>query len=75
MLFSIYGKKAPKQNNIGGAILLGVEVGDGWFVRLTRFAREDGLQIAGEHEHVRFSLYTVDAQKGTWRPQRLAPFT
>jgi len=27
--------------------LIGVEVGDGWFVRLTRFAREDGLQIAG----------------------------
>jgi len=43
--------------------LIGVEVGDGWFVRLTRFARGDGLQIAGEHEHVRFSLYTVDNEK------------
>jgi len=28
--------------------LIGVEVGDGWFVRLTRFARKDGLQIAGD---------------------------
>jgi len=28
--------------------LIGVEVGDGWFVRLTRFAREDRLQIAGD---------------------------
>ena len=75
MLFSICGKKAPKQNNIGGAILIGVEVGDGWFVRLTRFARVDGLQIAGDYVHVRFTLYTVDDSKCTWRPQKPALFT
>jgi hypothetical protein len=32
MLFNISGKKRLRQNNIGGALLLGVEVGDGWFV-------------------------------------------
>jgi len=32
MLFSITEKKGLRRNNIGGAILLGVEVGDGWFV-------------------------------------------
>jgi hypothetical protein len=31
MLFSISAKKRLEQNNIGGAILLGVVVGDGWF--------------------------------------------
>jgi len=41
MLFSISVKKSLRRNNIGGALLLGVEVGDGWFVRLTRFARKD----------------------------------
>ena len=32
MLFSIFGKKSLRRNNIGGAILLGVVVGDGWLV-------------------------------------------
>jgi len=64
MLFSISGKKSLKQNNIGGAILIGVEVGDGWFVRLTRFARGDGLQIAGDCTSG--LLYTPSRLCGNW---------
>ena len=41
----------------------------------TRFAREDRNPGAGEHECVRFTLYTVDAPNVVWRPQKLAPFT
>ena len=47
MLFSIFGDPSLRRNNIGGALLLGVEVGDGWFVCFRRYAPEDGLQIAG----------------------------
>ena len=46
MLFSILGKKRLRRNNIVGNFI-GV-VGGGWggMSDLTRFAREDGLQIA-----------------------------
>lgn len=48
MLFSICGKKSLRRNNIGGAILLGVEDGDGWLVTGTRYAREDWNPCVGE---------------------------
>ena len=63
MLFSISGKKTLGWNNIGGAILLGVEVGDGWFVCFDSLRSRRLNPSAGEHEHVRFSLYTVEHWK------------
>jgi len=34
------------------------------YVRLTRFAREDWNPGAGEHEHVRYTLYTATICQG-----------
>lgn len=64
MLFSICGKKSLRRNNIGGALLLGVEVGDGWFVCFDSLRSRRLNPSAGEHEHVRCSLYTVEYWKG-----------
>ena len=64
MLFSISVKKSLRRNNIGGALLLGVEVGDGWFVCFDSLRSRRLNPGAGEHEHVRCSLYTVEHWKG-----------
>jgi hypothetical protein len=63
MLLSISPKKTLGWNNIGGALLLGVEVGDGWFVCFDSLRSRRLNPRAGEHEHVRFSLYTVERWK------------
>lgn len=63
MLFSISVKKSLRRNNIGGALLLGVEVGDGWFVCFDSLRSRRLNPSAGEHEHVRCSLYTVTSWK------------
>ena len=68
-------KKGVGQNNIGGAILLGVEVGDGWFVTGNSLRSRRWAAVLLLYEHVRFTLYTVDAPNVVWRPQKLAPFT
>ena len=75
MLFSMCDKKGVEQNNIGGAILLGVEVGDGWFVTGNSLRSRRWAAVLLLYEHVRFTLYTVVAHKDVWRPQKLAPFT
>jgi len=75
MLFSMCDKKRLEQNNIGGAILLGVVVGDGWFDTENSLRSRRWAAVFLLYEHVRFSLYTVDAPKVVWRPQKLAPFT
>ena len=75
MLFSISVKKRLEQNNIGGAILLGVEVGDGWFVTGNSLRSRRWAAVLLLYEHVRFTLYTVVHDKDVWRPQKLAPFT
>jgi hypothetical protein len=64
MLLSISTKKTLGWNNIGGALLLGVEVGDGWFVCFDSLRSRRLNPGAGEHEHVRCSLYTLDDWKG-----------
>ena len=59
MLFSITEKKGLRRNNIGGAILLGVEVGDGWFVCFDSLRSRRFESVCRRIEHVRFTLYTV----------------
>jgi len=75
MLFSISGKKTLRENNIGGALLLGVVVGDGWFVTGNSLRSRRWAAVLYICEHVRFSLYTVDDPNGIWRPLKLDPFT
>lgn len=75
MLFSMCDKKGVEQNNIGGAILLGVEVGDGWFVTENSLRSRRWAAVLLLYGHVRFTLYTVEADKVVWQPLKLDPFT
>ena len=51
------------KGTMGGGLWLGVEGGDGWFVCFASLRSRRLKPRAGEHEHVRFSLYTVEYWK------------
>ena len=75
MLFSISEKKTLRGNNIGGALLLGVVVGDGWLDTGNSLRSRRWAAVLDIYEHVRFTLYTVDDPNVVWQPLKLDPFT